>query len=217
MTLFVSYLRVSTTKQGSSGLGIEAQRAAVKCYLASVNGTLLTEFVEVESGGKKARPVLVQSIAFAKAKAATLLIAKLDRLGRNVAFVSSLMESGVEFVAADMPHANRLMIHIMSAIAEYERELISQRTRDALAAAKARGVQLGSHGVVLAQQNRQAALEAAEEMRPIVETLLAKGAGTLAHLAAGLNQAGSLTRQKASWSVGTTHRLLGRLGYNRTT
>lgn len=103
MTSFVSYLRVSTHKQGYAGLGIEAQRSAVARYLASVGGELLTEFVEVESGGKKSRPVLVQSIALARKHGATLLIAKLDRLARNVAFVSSLMESGAEFVAADAP------------------------------------------------------------------------------------------------------------------
>lgn len=124
MTKYVSYLRVSTTRQGHSGLGIEAQRAAVSEYLVRSGGQLVAELVEVESGSKKARPVLVQSIALTRSEGATLLIAKLDRLGRNVAFVSSLMESGVDFVAADAPYANKLMIHILSAFAEYERELI---------------------------------------------------------------------------------------------
>lgn len=142
MALFVSYLRVSTSKQGYSGLGIEAQHSAVEAYLTSVGGELRTEFVEVESGGKKARPVLVQSIALARKRGATLLIAKLDRLARNVAFISSLMESDVEFLAADAAYANKLMLHILSTFAEHEREQISQRTRDAPKAAKARRARL---------------------------------------------------------------------------
>ena len=212
MQKFVSYLRVSTTRQGHSGLGIEAQRAAVSSYLASSNGELITEFVEIESGGKKTRPVLVQSIALCRSSGATLLIAKLDRLARNVAFVSSLMESGIEFVAADAPYANKLMIHILSAFAEYEREQISQRTRDALRAAKARGVRLGTNGAVLARKNHAEALLAAEPLRGAVEVAIAAGCKTLSAIAFSLNAAGLQTRQGASWSPGTTQRLLRRLG-----
>lgn len=211
MALFISYLRVSTTKQGHSGLGIEAQRAAVEAYLASVGGELLDEFVEVESGSKKARPLLVQSIAQSRKCGATLLIAKLDRLARNVAFISSLMESGVEFVAADAPYANKLMLHILSAFAEYEREQISQRTKDALKAAKARGVRLGTNGSVLARQNREEAISAAEAIRPAVEEAVRCGCRTLASIAFALNQAGLRTRQGAAWSPGTAHRLVQRL------
>lgn len=157
MANYISYLRVSTQRQGRSGLGVDAQRAAVEQFLSQSGGTLLQEYVEVEGGSGKARPVLVQSIAQSKKTGATLLIAKLDRLARNVAFVSSLMEGGVDFVAADAPYANRLMIHILSAFAEHERTLISERTKAALAAAKARGVVLGANGKVLAANNRAGA------------------------------------------------------------
>lgn len=215
MNLFVSYLRVSTTKQGYAGLGIEAQRSAVEAYLKSVGGELLAEFVEVESGSKKDRPVLVQSIALARKQGATLLIAKLDRLARNVAFISSLMEGGVEFVAADAPYANKLMLHILSAFAEYEREQISQRTKDALRAAKARGVQLGAYGAVLARKNGEEAVMAAEAMRPAVEIALLSGCRTLVSISTALNEAGLRTRQGANWSPGTTQRLLQRLDLTR--
>lgn len=214
MKKFVSYLRVSTTKQGYSGLGIDAQRAAVAGYLQREGGTLLAEFVEVESGSKRQRPVLVQSIALCKNQSATLIIAKLDRLARNVAFVSSLMEAGVDFVAADAPYANKLMIHILSAFAEHERELISQRTKDALKAAKARGVRLGKNGAVLAAENQKAALAWAELMRGEVEAVIGEGASTLTEVAGALTSRGLSTREGAEWSAGTTHRLMRRLGHS---
>lgn len=211
MKTYVSYLRVSTNEQGASGLGIEAQRTAVADYAKRTDGTIIAEFVEVESGSKRARPVLVQSIAQGRAAGATLLIAKLDRLGRNVAFVSSLMESGVEFVAADAPYANNLMLHILSAFAEHEREMISQRTKEALQAAKARGVRLGRNGAELARKNRDEAMAAAEPLRSTVRQAQASGRQTLAEIADALNRAGMRTRQNASWSPGTVHRLLKRL------
>lgn len=211
MKTYVSYLRVSTNEQGASGLGIEAQRATVADYVRRTDGTIIAEFVEVESGGKKARPVLVQSIAQARTEGATLLIAKLDRLGRNVAFVSSLMESGVEFVAADAPYANKLMLHILSAFAEHEREMISQRTKEALQAAKARGVQLGKNGKILAERNRQSASAAAESHRYVVNVARGSGCRTIKEISEILNQAGHRTREGYPWSVGTTHRLLRRL------
>jgi DNA invertase Pin-like site-specific DNA recombinase len=211
MADYVSYLRVSTQRQGQSGLGIEAQRAPVEQYLRSAAGTLLEEYVEIESGSCRARPVLDQSIRHCRRAKATLLIAKLDRLGRNVAFVSSLMESGVEFVATDAPYANRLMIHILAAFAEHERTLISERTKAALAAAKARGVRLGVNGERLAQGNRRAAEEFAETMRPVVQIVIAGGARNLRQAARELNDLGSLTREHAKWSVGTVQRLLARL------
>lgn len=142
--LIVSYLRVSTAKQGASGLGLEAQRAAVAEFARAGGHKLLTEFVEVESGGKAARPQLAAALTSCRLHRATLVIAKLDRLARNVAFIANLMDGGVEFVACDIPHANRLTLHLLAAIAEHEREMISQRTRAALQAAKARGVRLGN-------------------------------------------------------------------------
>lgn len=212
MANFISYLRVSTQKQGYSGLGIGAQRAAVDQYLASIGGTLLKENVEVESGSIKNRPVLVQSIAYCRQTKATLVIAKLDRLARNVAFVSSLMEAGVEFVAVDNPHANRLMIHIMSAFAEHERLLISERTKSALAAARARGVQLGKNGRCLAESHKAAAMEFAESLRAPVTDAIDGGATTLQEIADQLNRGGHLTRAGAAWSPGTAQRLVRRLG-----
>lgn len=214
MADYVSYLRVSTQRQGQSGLGIEAQRAAVDQFLASSRGTLIAEYVEVESGSGRARPIFVQSIALCKKVGATLLIAKLDRLARNVAFVSSLMEGGVEFVAADAPYANKLMIHILAAFAEHERMLISDRTKAALSAAKARGVRLGRNSALLAKQNRAAALTFAESLRSSVEGASDRGAQTLLEFAFELNSRGLPTRGGSPWTPGTVHRLLKRLHYN---
>lgn len=211
MANFISYLRVSTQKQGYSGLGIEAQRAAVDQYLASIGGTLVSENVEVESGSIRNRPVLVRSIAQCRQAKATLVIAKLDRLARNVAFVSSLMEAGVEFVAVDAPYANRLMLHILSAFAEHERLLISQRTKAALAAARVRGVELGKNGRQLAQEHQSAALQFAETFRTPVSEALGGGASTLQEIANQLNRRGHVTRAGAAWSPGTTQRLMQRL------
>jgi DNA invertase Pin-like site-specific DNA recombinase len=143
MTSYIAYYRVSTDRQGASGLGLDAQRAAVARHIAPA--VLLAEYTEIESGKKHTnRPQLLAALQECRRRKATLVIAKLDRLGRNVAFISALMESGAEFVCCDNPHANRLMLHMLAAFAEHEREQISQRTKAALAAAKARGVKLGN-------------------------------------------------------------------------
>lgn len=148
---FVSYLRVSTQKQGASGLGIDAQREAVALYLQGHCGVLLSEYVEVETGkgadALRRRPKLCEALAFCEKTGATLLIAKLDRLARSVHFVSGLLESRIEFIAADMPTASKTMIQMFSVMAEWERDAISARTKAALAAAKARGVKLGVAGI----------------------------------------------------------------------
>src|SRR4051812_41758138 len=141
---FVAYYRVSTTRQGQSGLGLEAQRKAVTDFLDGGHWQLVAEAVEVESGKRSDRPKLQEALRLCRLHGATLVIAKLDRLARNVAFISNLMESGVDFVAVDFPQANRLTVHILAAVAEHEREMIAQRTKAALAAAKARGVKLGN-------------------------------------------------------------------------
>lgn len=142
---FVSYLRVSTKRQGRSGLGEEAQRKAITDYLNGGHWELVKEFVEVESGKRhENRPQLQAALECCKTTKSTLLIAKIDRLARNVAFVSNLMESDIEFVAVDFPSANKLSVHIVAAMAEYEREMISRRVKEALAAAKARGVKMGN-------------------------------------------------------------------------
>jgi DNA invertase Pin-like site-specific DNA recombinase len=144
---YVSYVRVSTTKQGHDGNGVEAQRATVARYVQASGGVLLTEYLEVESGAHHTltrRPQLRAALRHAKHERATLLIAKLDRLSRSVLLTAQLLTSGVEFIACDVPHANRLTLHIMAAIAEYESSIISDRTREAMAAAKARGSRFGA-------------------------------------------------------------------------
>src|SRR2546428_4213436 len=143
---FVAYFRVSTDKQGKSGLGLEAQREAVLTYLDGGRWSLVQEFVEVESGKRNDRPELTAALAACKKHKAKLVIAKLDRLSRNLAFIATLMDSGVEFVAVDNPHANRLTLHILAAVAEHERHMIADRTKAALQAAKARGIRLGRNG-----------------------------------------------------------------------
>jgi DNA invertase Pin-like site-specific DNA recombinase len=138
---YVAYYRVSTDKQGRSGLGLEAQQQAVASYVAA--GHLVAAYVEIGSGKRNDRPELAKALAHCRASKATLIVAKLDHLARSVFFIASLMESKVDFIAADMPTANRLTVHILSAVAEHEREAISSRTKAALAAAKARGIKLG--------------------------------------------------------------------------
>jgi DNA invertase Pin-like site-specific DNA recombinase len=142
---FVSYLRVSTARQGRSGLGLEAQREAVSVFLNGGRWKLVENVIEVESGKKNDRPELARALRLCRMKQATLLVAKLDRLARNVAFISALMESGVDFTAVDFPTANRLTVHVLAAVAEHEAAMISARTKAALAAAKRRGVKLGGH------------------------------------------------------------------------
>src|SRR5271163_2826117 len=140
---FVSYLRVSTARQGVSGLGLEAQREAVARYLNGGSWSLVQEVVEIESGKRNDRPAIAEALRLCRLHRATLIIAKLDRLARNVHFISSLMESGVDFVACDFPEANRLTVHILAAVAEHAAAMISARSKAALAAAKARGVARG--------------------------------------------------------------------------
>lgn len=135
---FVAYYRVSTAEQGASGLGLDAQKDAVRRYLNGGSWDLIAEFTEVESGKRSDRPVLAQAMKRCRLTGATLLIAKLDRLSRNVHFLSGLMEQGVDFIACDLPKANKLTVHIMVAVAEQEREAISARTKAAMAAIKAR-------------------------------------------------------------------------------
>jgi len=141
---FVSYLRVSTSRQGKSGLGLEAQRQAIQERLDGSNWTLLKEFVEIESGRNDERVQLKEALETCQRTGAKLLVAKLDRLSRDLAFIANIMKTSVEFIACDFPDANKLTIHILSAMAEYERELISKRVKDALRAAKARGKKLGN-------------------------------------------------------------------------
>ena len=177
---FVAYYRVSTQRQGRSGLGLEAQKHAVTEFLNGGTWELVGEYTEVESGkGSNAmarRPVLREALDFCKKHKAHLLVAKLDRLARNVAFISALMESKVEFTACDFPTANRLTIHILAAVAEFERETISKRTKEALAVAKARGVKLGNPNLKPDNEKRsREAQEFAESLRATLEGFKAQG------------------------------------------
>ena len=142
MKHYITYLRVSTKKQGNSGLGLEAQQTVVQNF--TKDGTVIAEYVEVESGKKADRPQLLAAIEHCKRTGATLVVAKLDRLARNVEFTASLMRSGVQFVACDCPTANNLTIHILAAVAEEEARAISERTKRALAEAKRKGTRLGA-------------------------------------------------------------------------
>jgi DNA invertase Pin-like site-specific DNA recombinase len=203
---FFSYLRVSTDKQGVNGYGMDAQRKAVMDYLNGGTWDLIGEFVEVESGGRSDRPQLAAALAACRKHKARLVIAKLDRLGRSVHLISGLMESKVDFVCCDMPQATRLTLHVLAAVAEHEREMISQRTRAGLAAAKARGVVLGNPA--LAKANRDAAAERAEALRPVFAELA--GMSTRA-AAAELDKRGIATPSGAPWNAMAVLRVRERL------
>lgn len=215
----VAYYRVSTDRQGESGLGLEAQRDSVHLFVKGRRLKLSKEFTEVESGKKsKNRPVLQEALAYCDSSNAVLIIAKLDRLGRNVAFISALMESKVEFVAVDLPEANRLVLHIMAAFAEFEREQISKRTKEALQIAKSRGVELGKHGKVLAQFNHEAAISFSQKLRPVIENLKEKGFVTVEALTKELNKRNiPAYRKGAKWHKSTVHALLKRMNKARNT
>ena len=207
---FVSYFRVSTAKQGTSGLGLEAQQSAIASYLPR-DCELVGEFTEVESGKRKNRPQLTAALALCKKTGSTLVIAKLDRLARNLHFISGLMEAKIEFVAVDNPTTNRLTVQILAAVAEDEARAISKRTKDALAEVKKRGGKLGTHGVVLGAQNRKRALDVAEGMRPLIAELKAAGITSVRGIMAELNNRKILTPTGKAWHVVTVHRLLSRL------
>lgn len=218
---FVSYIRVSTDRQGRSGLGIEAQQQAVRAYLNGGNWRLIAEVVEVESGKRADRPKLAEALRLCRIHGATLIIAKLDRLARNVHFVSSLMESGVDFVAVDFPQANRLTIHILAAVAEHEAKAISDRTKAALQAAKARGVKLGGpRGGMLSPEaiaaSRAARMARADQraldLAPIIAELREAGVTGLRGIAKALTERGIPTpRGAATWREAQVSRLLARL------
>jgi DNA invertase Pin-like site-specific DNA recombinase len=223
-TAVIGYLRVSTKGQGESGLGIEAQRAAVEGYCKQAGATLIFCYTEVESGKRTDRPELSRALAHARRSKATLVVAKLDRLARNVAFLSALMDSKVPFVACDNPHANRLTLHILAAVAEAEAVAISQRTKGALAAYKARGGKLGAAlpqcrnltqearrkgarqaGVAVAK----AATEAYADLRPALADLRGKGY-SLKAIADDLNTQGHTTRRGKPWNPVQVARVLTR-------
>jgi DNA invertase Pin-like site-specific DNA recombinase len=208
---FIGYIRVSTDRQAASGLGLDAQRAAIERYAAQQGQTIVQTYVEAESGRLKDRPQLTAALSACRRTKSTLLIAKLDRLARNVAFVAALMETGVEFIAVDAPFANRLMIHVLSAVAEWEREQISERTKAALAAAKARGVRLGSYGATLGAMKRERANEVAATLAPYVRAARDAGCVSLRQIASYLATAGAPTPDRGKWHASSVRNLLLRL------
>jgi DNA invertase Pin-like site-specific DNA recombinase len=202
---FVAYFRVSTDRQGKSGLGLDAQREAVMNYLNGGRWSLVDEFTEVESGKRADRPELEKALAACKKQKAKLVIPKLDRLSRNLAFIATLMESGVEFVAVDNPHANKLTVHILAAVAQHEREMISERTKAALQAAKKRGQRLGNPGIAEAAKLGRAALKAnarrfAANVRPIIDEIVRAGATSHNAIAAKLNERNVRTARGGVWT-----------------
>lgn len=193
---FVSYIRVSTARQGRSGLGIEAQREAIRQHIKSSDGEHVSEFIEIESGRRSDRSELAKALSACRAQRCTLIIAKIDRLSRSLSFVSALMDSGVDFVATDNPAANRLTLHVLAAVAENEARQISERTKVALAAAKRRGVQLGGfRGRVATDADRQRAAAAktaladarARDLASTFDALKAEGITSYRALAVRLN------------------------------
>lgn len=212
---FVAYYRVSTQRQGQSGLGLEAQQKAVADYLNGGSWKLVAEFTEVESGRRKNRPQLAAALEAARQQKATLVIAKLDRLARNVAFVANLMDSKVEFVAVDFPQANRLTLHILAAVAEHEAKVTGERTKAALQAAKARGTVLGTNGKLLARKYRSEALGRASGLADKVRALQATHP-TVRALAEALNERGVPTPRGGQWHASSVHRLLRRIEETRS-
>lgn len=213
MTKFVSYFRVSTQRQGASGLGLDAQRADVMRFVGE--GEIVGEFVEIESGRKSDRPKLREALALARKSKAKLVIAKLDRLARNVHFISGLMESGVDFIAVDRPFAKPFELHIYAAMAEEEARAISARTKAALAAKKAQGAVLGNRTNLADAQakGRAKGAERAAQYRanvlPIIDQVRAAGVTTLHGIAIALTARGVRTpRGGTEWHPMTVQRLL---------
>lgn len=219
----IAYYRVSTASQARSGLGLEAQRAAIAEMCAARGMEIIAEFTEVESGKRGDRPELTEALHRAKLTGGTLVVAKLDRLSRSVAFLSKLQDSGAKFIAADMPEANELTVHILAAVAQAERKAISTRTKDALRAAKERGVKLGNpHGaaplrragkgnVAAVEAVKEAARNRAQDLAGEVAAIRAGGAASLREIAQGLNERHITTPRGGAWHPSGVKRLLERL------
>lgn len=220
---FIAYERVSTARQGQSGLGLEAQRGTIDAFAASRHAEVLARFTEVESGRNPDRPELGKAIRLARLTGATLVIAKLDRLSRNAAFLLTLRDSGVRFLAVDVPEANDLTVGIMALVAQQEREAISRRTKEALAVAKARGVKLGNPngaaalrragkgGVALRTTVAANADRFAQDLAPALADIRAAGHTSLRAIAAELDARGMRTRRGGRWHVSNVRDLLARI------
>jgi DNA invertase Pin-like site-specific DNA recombinase len=218
---YVAYYRVSTERQGRSGLGLEAQKQAVQDFLHTTDGEVTREFTEVQSGKDDARPQLAEALKLCRLTRTTLLIAKLDRLSRNVAFLATLQESGIRFVCADNPQATELVVHVLAAVAQAERKAISERTRAALAAAKRRGVRLGNPRLVPGTRAtariataaaQRVAKQRAEELRDVVSDARVKGHHSLRQIAAYLNQLGITSARGGQWRASSVRCLQALLG-----
>jgi DNA invertase Pin-like site-specific DNA recombinase len=208
---FVAYYRVSTDKQGKSGLGLDAQRKAVNDYLNGGDWELAAEFTEIGAGRKSDRPELVKALGVCKRHMATLVIARLDRLARNVHFISGLMETKVKFVACDMPEATPFMLHIYAAVAEQEARAISVRTKVALQAAKQRGVRLGRTGAeILAPKYRGEALDRAKRLEPIIREMQNEGY-SMRRMATELTKRNVKTPRGGDWHPQTVKMVIQRL------
>jgi DNA invertase Pin-like site-specific DNA recombinase len=210
---FVSYYRVSTDKQGLQGNGIEAQKQAVARYLASMDCQLIDSFEEVESGANNKRPQLTAAIQTAKSKKAILVIAKLDRLSRNAAFLLQLQDSGVDFVACDMPNADKLSVGIIALLAQRERQLISERTKAGLAVAKQRGTTLGNPHAARAWTKavhaiKERKMEFAKTALKSIKEIQSTGVATLARIADCLNKRGEQTPRGGKWTATAVKRVL---------
>jgi len=209
---FVAYYRVSTERQGRSGLGLDAQRKAVQDFLNGGDWVSVAELTEVETGKRSDRPELTKALALCRKHKTKLVIAKLDRLSRNLAFIAMLMDSGVEFVAVDNPYANKLTIHILAAVAQHEREMIAERTKAALGTAKARGTKLGRNGAeCLAPANREAAKDRAQKLAPLLRELKRSGLSAR-RMALELSAQGIGTPAGGRWHAQTILRVMRRVG-----
>jgi DNA invertase Pin-like site-specific DNA recombinase len=212
---YIGYYRVSTDKQGLSGHGMTAQREIVRRFAESQNGTLEREFSEVESGRKtdEERPQLAAALEYAKNTKATLVIAKLDRLARNAEFLLRLQNSGADFVCCDCPNADRFAVGILALVAQREKELISERTRSGLAAAKAKSVKLGNPNpekalAAMVVANKAAKVEFAAKLFPIIEEIKSAGVSTLRGVCQCLNRRGIPTRNRKNWYPATVRNIL---------
>ncbi|MBT4018015.1 MAG: recombinase family protein [Alphaproteobacteria bacterium] len=218
---FVAYYRVSTARQGRSGLGLEAQQKAVLDYLNGGSWELIEEFTEVESGKRADRKELAAALKACKKSGATLVVAKLDRLARNLGFVVALMESGVEFICCDMPQANKFTIQILAAVAENERDNISVRTKAGLAAAKARGVVLGNPDIANIQKLGGAATKAkavqhAENIMPVINQIMEAGIVSYRGIAKALEARGLKTAKGGDWGPQQVKNIIARAGNDKT-
>ncbi len=207
----VAYYRVSSSKQGRSGLGLEAQQNAVEQYCKANDFILSKDVVEIRST-RKHRTGLFYALDLCKQSKATLIVARLDRLGRDVEQIAGIVKSKVEIIVTDNPHATRFTIHILAAVAEDIRDKISKTTKAALGAAKRRGVELGKNGKVLSVANKKAAEEFADKLSPVIGQLRSRGIKTVRAVSRELNRKGVPTfRDGGKWHPSTVHMLMNRM------